>query len=185
MQKEGSEVNTREKSLEAMSRQEVEDFLYKEGYLLDDWQLDEWLSLFTPDAQYVVPTNDLPEADPENDLVYIDHDSDRILRSAREKAPAWSSHAFSFESGNTGLGGTSLRAIWSPVARCPQNPGSSPSFPSSAERGGHGGNHRSTARPGRSRPAREAESRANHSSRFPRSGEFAVQAVVKGLRLLT
>src|SRR3989442_7300958 len=78
MQKEGSEVNTREKSLEAISRQEVEDFLYKEGYLLDDWQLDEWLSLFTPDAQYVVPTNDLPEANPENDLVYIDHDFDRI-----------------------------------------------------------------------------------------------------------
>ena len=78
MQKEGSEVNTPEKSLETISRQEVEDFLYKEGYLLDDWQLDEWLSLFTPDAQYVVPTNDLPEADPENDLVYIDHDFDRM-----------------------------------------------------------------------------------------------------------
>src|SRR2546425_3537112 len=77
MQKEGSEVNTPEKSLETISRQEVEDFLYKEGYLLDEWQLDEWLSLFTPDAQYVVPTNDLPEADPENDLVYIDHDSDQ------------------------------------------------------------------------------------------------------------
>jgi p-cumate 2,3-dioxygenase subunit beta len=78
MQKEGSEVNTQEKSLETISRQEVEDFLYKEGYLLDEWQLDKWLSLFTPDAQYVVPTNDLPTADPENDLVYIDHDFDRI-----------------------------------------------------------------------------------------------------------
>ena len=78
MQKEGSEVNTPEKSLETISRQEVEDFLYKEGYLLDEWQLDEWLSLFTPDAQYVVPTNDLPEADPENDLVYINHDFERL-----------------------------------------------------------------------------------------------------------
>jgi p-cumate 2,3-dioxygenase beta subunit len=78
MQKEGSEVNTQEKTLATMSRQEVEDFLYEEGHLLDEWRLEDWLTLFTPDAQYVVPTSDLPTADPEHDLVYIDHDFDRI-----------------------------------------------------------------------------------------------------------
>src|SRR5258708_8231228 len=56
MQKEGNEVNTLEKSLENMSRQEVEDFLYTEGDLLDHWKLDEWLTLYTDDAQYLIPT---------------------------------------------------------------------------------------------------------------------------------
>ena len=78
MQKEGSEVNTPEKSLEAISRQEVEDFLYKEGDLLDHWKLDEWLTLYTADAQYLIPTNDLRAGDPENDLVYINHDFERL-----------------------------------------------------------------------------------------------------------
>jgi p-cumate 2,3-dioxygenase subunit beta len=78
MQKERSEVNTLEKSLESMSRQEVEDFLYKEGDLLDHWELDEWLTLYTADAQYLIPTNDLRSGDPENDLVYINHDFERL-----------------------------------------------------------------------------------------------------------
>ena len=78
MQKERSEVNTLEKSLESMSRQEVEDFLYTEGDLLDHWKLDEWLTLYTADAQYLIPTNDLRAGDPENDLVYINHDFERL-----------------------------------------------------------------------------------------------------------
>ena len=78
MQKERSEVNTLQKSLESMSRQEVEDFLYTEGDLLDHWKLDEWLTLYTADAQYLIPTNDLRAGDPENDLVYINHDFERL-----------------------------------------------------------------------------------------------------------
>ena len=50
----------------------VEAFLYTEADLLDRWQLDEWLELFTDDCRYVVPTTDLPDGDPERDLVYID-----------------------------------------------------------------------------------------------------------------
>ncbi len=53
---------------------EVEQFLYHEAALLDEWRLDEWLTLFTDDARYVVPTTDLPEGDPWQDLVYIDDD---------------------------------------------------------------------------------------------------------------
>lgn len=52
--------------------QEIEDFLYQEAALLDDWRLDEWFDLFTQDCRYVVPTTDLPEGDPERDLVFID-----------------------------------------------------------------------------------------------------------------
>ena len=49
---------------------EVEQLLYLEARLLDDWSLDAWLALYTPDARYVVPTTDLPEGDPRSDLVF-------------------------------------------------------------------------------------------------------------------
>lgn len=40
----------------------VEDFLYREAALLDDWKLREWLALFSPNARYeVAPTGD-PDA---------------------------------------------------------------------------------------------------------------------------
>ena len=57
---------------------EVEQLLYREARLLDDWNLDEWLTLYTPDARYIVPTTDLPEGDPETDLLFIDDDYDRM-----------------------------------------------------------------------------------------------------------
>lgn len=59
-------------------REEVEDFLYEEAALLDEWRLDEWFALFTEDAAYVVPPTDLPEADPEQDLVFINDDIVRL-----------------------------------------------------------------------------------------------------------
>ena len=57
---------------------EVEQLLYQEARLLDDWNLDEWLTLYTEDARYVVPTTDLPEGNPESDLVFIDDDYNRM-----------------------------------------------------------------------------------------------------------
>ncbi len=59
-------------------REMVEDFLYREAALLDEWRLDEWADLFTEDARYVVPTTDLPEGDPSSDLVFIDDDIIRL-----------------------------------------------------------------------------------------------------------
>ena len=59
-------------------REEVEDFLYEEATLLDEWRLDEWLALFTEDARYVVPTTDLPDGVPGQDLVLIDDDIVRL-----------------------------------------------------------------------------------------------------------
>lgn len=55
-------------------RADVEDFLYIEAAMLDRWQVDEWLSLWTEDGRYVVPTNDNPDEDPDNDLMYVYHD---------------------------------------------------------------------------------------------------------------
>ena len=63
-------------------REQVEDFLFKEAELLDDWRLDDWVSLFTEDGRYVVPTTDLPEGDPQRDLVFIDDDITRLRARA-------------------------------------------------------------------------------------------------------
>ena len=69
-------------------RAEVEDFLYYEAALLDEWRLDEWLALLTDDAKYRVPSNDAPSADPAETLFLIADDIHRIRgRVARLKDP--------------------------------------------------------------------------------------------------
>src|SRR4026209_641273 len=59
-------------------REMVEDFLYQEAALMDAWRLDEWLALFNADGRYLVPTTDLPDGDPQEDLVFIDDDMVRL-----------------------------------------------------------------------------------------------------------
>src|SRR5262249_42863699 len=41
-----------------VTRAEVEDFLYHEAALLDEWKLKEWEALLADDAAYYVPPND-------------------------------------------------------------------------------------------------------------------------------
>ena len=50
----------------------VEHFLFEEAAHLDSWRLDEWLTLFTEDAHYLVPTTDHPDGDPSQDMMFID-----------------------------------------------------------------------------------------------------------------
>jgi p-cumate 2,3-dioxygenase beta subunit len=54
--------------------QEVEAFLAYDSELLDEWRLDEWLQLFTPDCRYLVPATDKPDGDPAQDLFFIRDD---------------------------------------------------------------------------------------------------------------
>ena len=54
-----------------MTRAEVEDFLYREAALLDDWKLDEWEALLTDDAAYYVPPNDQLEGDHRSTLFLV------------------------------------------------------------------------------------------------------------------
>ena len=63
---------------------EVESFLAYESELLDEWRLEEWLTLFTPDAMYVVPTTDRPMGDPDEDLFFVR--DDHFLLSQRVAA---------------------------------------------------------------------------------------------------
>ncbi|CAN5662479.1 aromatic-ring-hydroxylating dioxygenase subunit beta [soil metagenome] len=60
---------------------ELERFLYLEAELLDDWRLPEWLELFSPSGQYLVPSTDLPRGDPGRDLFLVQ--DDRFLLEQR------------------------------------------------------------------------------------------------------
>ena len=54
-------------------RGEIEEFLYREAWLLDHGRLDEWLALFTEDATYWIPL-EAGQADPvtTSSIVYDD-----------------------------------------------------------------------------------------------------------------
>jgi p-cumate 2,3-dioxygenase beta subunit len=61
-----------------VTRAQVEDFLYHEAALLDDWKLDEWEKLLTDDAAYYVPPNDQLESDHRTTLFIVADDRERI-----------------------------------------------------------------------------------------------------------
>lgn len=74
------------------TREEVEDFLYREAALLDAWQLDEWLALTTADCGYYVPPNEKPDADNRSTLFTVADNHARLVeRVKRLKDP--SAHA--------------------------------------------------------------------------------------------
>lgn len=62
-----------------ITRNDIEEFLYREAALLDEWKLEQWLALFTDDATYHVPTvGTAPDVTPDNTLFYIADDHDRL-----------------------------------------------------------------------------------------------------------
>ena len=61
-----------------VTRAEVEDFLYHEAALLDEWKLNEWEALLTEDAAYYVPPNDQLEGDHRSTLFLVADDRERI-----------------------------------------------------------------------------------------------------------
>lgn len=52
-------------------RLSVEDFLYHEAELLDRWELEDWLGLWTEEITYLIPSTDRPEGDPLHDLFFV------------------------------------------------------------------------------------------------------------------
>ena len=76
-----------------LTRAEVEDFLYAEAALLDEWRLDEWFALFAPGAVYEVPTAGAPDdADSAKALFYVADDyvrlRERVARLGKREAHA-------------------------------------------------------------------------------------------------
>lgn len=76
-------------------RGEVEEFLFHDAALLDEWRLSEWLDLFTDDAAYLVPPLGRPDADPAGDTYLVNDDRFRLeqrvasllKRSAHAESP--------------------------------------------------------------------------------------------------
>jgi p-cumate 2,3-dioxygenase subunit beta len=64
----------------AFTRGEIEEFLIYEAALLDEWRLEEWLTLMAPDARYLVPPLDAPDAD-YRDTLFLIADDRRTLAS--------------------------------------------------------------------------------------------------------
>ena len=64
--------------LQTVTRQMIEDFLYEEAALLDEWRLREWLALLTEDARYEVPATDQPDGDAHTTLFLVADDITRI-----------------------------------------------------------------------------------------------------------
>src|SRR5436190_11048918 len=84
--------------MQTIARTDVEDFLFAEAELLDEWRLPEWLELFTDDAIYYVPATDLAiDASPDNNLFYIADDrfrlSERVKRLMKRTAHAEFPHS--------------------------------------------------------------------------------------------
>ena len=70
-------------TVKPVSRAEVEDFLFHEARLLDEWKLDDWVALFTDDGEYLIPPTDTPDGDPKRDLFLVYDDRHRIGERAR------------------------------------------------------------------------------------------------------
>jgi p-cumate 2,3-dioxygenase beta subunit len=65
-------------------RMEVEHFLYEEAELLDTWQFNEWVALFTEDATMHVPALDDPTRDPAQSVFLVADDLPRIQSRVRQ-----------------------------------------------------------------------------------------------------
>ena len=57
---------------------EVEQFLYREAALLDEWRLDDWFALMHPDVEYRVPAPGSDHLDPRHTLQVIHDDHTRL-----------------------------------------------------------------------------------------------------------
>jgi p-cumate 2,3-dioxygenase subunit beta len=66
---------------------EIERFLIDEAALLDEWRLEEWLALMTPDARYLVPPLDVPDAD-HRDTLFLIADDRRTLAARVRQLPS-------------------------------------------------------------------------------------------------
>ncbi len=64
--------------LQPLTRADIEDFLFMEADLLDEWKLDAWLQLLTPDAQYFIPSNDALQGSHRTTLFTIADNAERI-----------------------------------------------------------------------------------------------------------
>ena len=69
-----------------LSRESIEEFIYHEAELLDDWRLPEWADLYSDDAHYGIASLDSPDpvaADPGTSLFVVSDPKFRIVSRAK------------------------------------------------------------------------------------------------------
>ncbi|MEV0073161.1 MULTISPECIES: aromatic-ring-hydroxylating dioxygenase subunit beta [unclassified Amycolatopsis] len=75
----------------------VEQFLYREAALLDEWRLDEWFALMHPRIEYRIPSPGSDHLDPRRTLQVIHDDhtrlGGRVTRLKSKHAHAESPHS--------------------------------------------------------------------------------------------
>jgi p-cumate 2,3-dioxygenase subunit beta len=80
-----------------ISRERIEDFLFLEASLLDEWKLDEWLQLLDANCTYQVPSNDAPSSKSSKALFMIADDKrrteERVVRLKDRNAHAEFPHS--------------------------------------------------------------------------------------------
>lgn len=67
-----------------ITRAVIEDFLYEEAALLDEWRLQEWLELLTADVTYEVPSTDAPDGDSRTTLFIIADNAERVQARVKQ-----------------------------------------------------------------------------------------------------
>jgi p-cumate 2,3-dioxygenase subunit beta len=80
-----------------ITRADIEDFLFGEAAILDEWRLEEWLDLFTIDCLYEIPAPDRLTEDPGATFSLI-HDrrpmlEQRVIRLTKPTAHAEYPHS--------------------------------------------------------------------------------------------
>ncbi|SMQ72594.1 p-cumate 2,3-dioxygenase beta subunit [Bacillus sp. OV166] len=65
-----------------ITRQEIEDFLFHEAELLDEFKLKEWAALFASNGTYVIPPIGNPDADFKKSLFFVHDDRPRLEQRA-------------------------------------------------------------------------------------------------------
>ncbi|PON16551.1 hypothetical protein C2W62_17890 [Candidatus Entotheonella serta] len=65
-------------STSVITRAQIEDFLFHEAALLDEWRLRDWLELLTDDVVYEVPSTDVPDGDSRNTLFIVADNAERL-----------------------------------------------------------------------------------------------------------
>ena len=78
---------------EPITQRGVEEFLFEEADMLDEWRLDDWVKLFARECRYLVPSTDVPaDAAPEQTLFYVADDrhrlEQRVIRLMKKTAHA-------------------------------------------------------------------------------------------------
>ncbi|GGE76906.1 benzoate 1,2-dioxygenase small subunit [Nesterenkonia cremea] len=76
----------------------IRQFVYREARLLDDWQFDQWLECYHPDAEFWMPAWDVDDTltkDPQNDISLIWYPNrsgleDRVFRIKTDRSAATS-----------------------------------------------------------------------------------------------